>query len=221
MRPSPRSRSLLALTSGLVLLTACGTSGSEPSQADPDEAAATDAAFPGLDVQEGLSANHAARGERIDYPDAAAHPPLGGNHAALWMSCGTYTAPVPSENAVHSMEHGAVWITYQPGLPAAQVQALTAVADGGDKVLLSPRDQDEPVYLTAWGRQLAVADGTDPVVARFVDAFDDGPQTPEPGATCESPADQPGTAPFVFVDGEAQASTSTETVPAAGELDEG
>jgi len=218
VRPTHRSRSLLALTAGLVLLTACGTSESGGSQADLDETATVDTGFPGLDVQADLSADHAARGERIDYPDAAAHPPMGGNHAALWMSCGTYTAPIPSENAVHSLEHGAVWITYQPGLPADQVQALTAVAGGGEKVLLSPREQDEPVYLTAWGRQLAVTSGTDPVVARFVDAYADGPQTPEPGATCESPANQPGTAPFVFVDGEAQASTSTETVPAAGDL---
>ena len=38
-------------------------------------------------------------------------PPVGGKHSAVWQNCGIYSAPVANENAVHSMEHGAVWIT--------------------------------------------------------------------------------------------------------------
>ncbi|HET9972943.1 MAG TPA: DUF3105 domain-containing protein [Streptosporangiaceae bacterium] len=37
------------------------------------------------------------------------------------MNCGIYDQPVPNERAVHNMEHGAIWITYQPSLPQAQV----------------------------------------------------------------------------------------------------
>lgn len=220
MRLSSLSLSLLAATSALLLTTGCGSDNSEgPSEADVDASLAVDANFPGLSVQTDLSRNHATRGESIDYPVADEHPPLGGNHAALWMNCGVYTAPVPTENAVHSLEHGAVWITYQPDLPAEAVQALTAAANSAEKVLLSPREQDQPVYLTAWGRQLAVTDPTDPVVTKFVEAYADGPQTPEPGVTCQSPADQPGTVPYVLVGGEAQVSASTETVPAAGPIE--
>src|SRR5438093_3047791 len=46
-------------------------------------------------------------------------PPIGGDHSARWMNCGVYSQPVPSERAVHNLEHGAVWITYRPDLPAA------------------------------------------------------------------------------------------------------
>src|SRR4051794_4886664 len=46
-------------------------------------------------------------------------PPVGGAHAAVWLNCGIYDQPVPNENAVHSMEHGAAWFTYQPDLPPA------------------------------------------------------------------------------------------------------
>ncbi len=34
--------------------------------------------------------------------------PAGGEHSAVWLNCGAYSEPVPEENAVHSLEHGAV-----------------------------------------------------------------------------------------------------------------
>src|SRR5262245_10038941 len=44
-------------------------------------------------------------------------PPIGGAHNVVWQNCGIYEMPIHNEHAVHSMEHGAVWITYRPGLP--------------------------------------------------------------------------------------------------------
>ena len=44
-------------------------------------------------------------------------PPVGGAaRPAYWADCtGTvYTVDIRHENAVHSLEHGAVWITYNP-----------------------------------------------------------------------------------------------------------
>src|SRR5262249_14087142 len=51
-------------------------------------------------------------------------PPVGGPHNPTPLNCGIYTAPVPNVNAVHSLEHGAVWVTYRPTLPAASISAL-------------------------------------------------------------------------------------------------
>ena len=53
-------------------------------------------------------------------------PPVGGDHNATWMNCGVYDKPVPDERAVHNLEHGAVWITYQPSLPKSEVNQLRA-----------------------------------------------------------------------------------------------
>jgi hypothetical protein len=111
-------------------------------------------------------------------------PPVGGDHHPTWWNCGVYDEPVPSEHAVHALEHGAVWITYQPDLPAEQVEQLEEVADQ-DFLLLSPYEGlDSPIYLSAWGHQLAVDSADDDRIEAFISDFKQGPQTPEPGAAC-------------------------------------
>jgi hypothetical protein len=45
-------------------------------------------------------------------------------HNGTWLNAGIYDQPVPSERSVHDLERGAVWITYDPGLPATEVQTL-------------------------------------------------------------------------------------------------
>ncbi|MFL5755628.1 MAG: DUF3105 domain-containing protein, partial [Chloroflexota bacterium] len=111
-------------------------------------------------------------------------PPAGGNHAPVWQNCGFYAAAVPSERAVHSLEHGAVWITYGPGLPGADVDKLRGLA-GQSYVLVTPFAQNpSPVVATAWGRQLLLQNANDPRLDQFVRAFRAGPQAPERGQPC-------------------------------------
>ena len=118
----------------------------------------------------------------------AQFPPVGGLHNPVWQNCGVYDQPVPSEFAVHSMEHGAVWITYRPDLPDDQVQALRAVARGKDYVLLSPWSAESPllspIVASAWGLQLMLDSATDPRLAEFARRYANGPQTPERMAPC-------------------------------------
>jgi hypothetical protein len=118
----------------------------------------------------------------VTYPQV---PPVGGDHNATPQTCGVYTAAVANENAVHSLEHGAVWITYQPGIPAADIAALTADVKGKDHLLLSPYPgQPAAITATAWGKQLNVASAIDPRIAKFISTYVNGPQTPELGAPC-------------------------------------
>jgi hypothetical protein len=119
-------------------------------------------------------------------------PPVGGPHAPIWLNCGTYFEPVKDENAVHSLEHGAVWITYGPDLPEDQVQILRNLVHGKDHVILSPYNGlPAPVVASAWGRQLRLADPTDPRLARFVDVYRSGTQTAEKGAPCDHGVGKP------------------------------
>jgi hypothetical protein len=112
-------------------------------------------------------------------------PPIGGEHAPIWQNCGFYSSPIAPEEGVHSMEHGAVWITYSPTLPAADKAKLKALAHTGRYILVSPFDGlPSPVVASAWARQLKLTGVDDPGLIAFIAAFEVGPQTPEPGAAC-------------------------------------
>jgi hypothetical protein len=118
----------------------------------------------------------------VSYPQT---PPVGGNHAPIWQNCGFYDTPIPNESAVHSLEHGAVWITYQPDVPEEQVAALRQLAHRQPYVLVSPfPDLPAPIVASAWGYQLYLEASDDPRLAEFVRAFRLGPQAPERGAPC-------------------------------------
>lgn len=118
----------------------------------------------------------------VNYPQI---PPVGGPHNPVWLNCGIYTAPVPNEHAVHSLEHGAVWITYQPNLPAAQVAQITKTVGNDTYVIVSPYPGlPAPVVASAWGTQLKLHGPTDPRLAQFLAYYRQGPQTPEPGSPC-------------------------------------
>lgn len=125
----------------------------------------------------------------VNYPQS---PPVGGDHSGVWQNCGIYDTPVKNENAVHSLEHGAVWLTYRTDLPADQVETIRALARHHTHVLVTPYESlKEPVVATAWGTQLRLDSVTDARLAAFVAAYEQGPQTPEPGASCDNALGQP------------------------------
>lgn len=122
--------------------------------------------------------------DNVVYPDTKL-PPAGGIHANQWQQCGIYDAPIESKYAVHSLEHGAVWLTYHPDLPADAVAKLKNEARRDDFVLMSPfPEQKSPVVLSAWGYQLELESASDGRVRTFIERYAQGPQTPEPGASC-------------------------------------
>lgn len=118
------------------------------------------------------------------------NPPAGGPHNGVWLNCGVYAQPVRNENAVHSLEHGSVWITYSPKLPRSTVAGLRRFVKahyrGHERYLiLSPYPGlRRPVVASAWGAQLKLGRASDPRLAKFVDHFAGGGQGGEPGGYC-------------------------------------
>ncbi|MFJ3620654.1 DUF3105 domain-containing protein [Streptomyces iakyrus] len=120
----------------------------------------------------------------VKYP---MNPPVGGDHNQAWMTCdGTvYTKAIPNENAVHSLEHGAVWVTYNDKATDADIKTLSDKVSKTPYTLMSPdQDQSGTITLSAWGKQLSVSKASDPRVEQFFTKYVQGAQTPEPGAAC-------------------------------------
>jgi Protein of unknown function (DUF3105) len=111
-------------------------------------------------------------------------PPTNGDHDPLWQNCGFYEKPIKDRLAVHSMDHGVVWITYLPDLPEKQVELLRPY--GKDNyVIVSPYPgQDAPVIATSWRVQLKLNGADDPRLRRFVDEFRISELAPLSGNRC-------------------------------------
>ena len=98
-------------------------------------------------------------------------PPVGGAHNATPQNCSgdVYDAPIANEHAVHSLEHGAVWVTYKQGLAADQVDVLKKKVEGKDYMLMSPyTGLDKNVSVQVWGYQLKTDDVNDPRIDQFI-----------------------------------------------------
>ncbi len=120
------------------------------------------------------------------YPNVADTPPVGGAHSGDPQSCQVYTAAIANESAVHSLEHGAVWVTYDPKKASADdVKTLKALVDGNPDRLMSPYPGlKSAISLQAWGERVFVDKASDPRVKEFLKLFTKGAQTKEVAATC-------------------------------------
>ncbi len=125
----------------------------------------------------------------VEYTES---PPIGGEHDLQWADCtGTvYDVDIRHENAVHSLEHGAVWITYDPdALSEDEIATLADLVEGTSGLMLSPYEgQSSPISLQSWNHQLSVDSVTDERIQQYTDfmTFNDD-FYPEVGASCENP----------------------------------
>jgi hypothetical protein len=134
------------------------------------------------------TANH------VDGPvEYAQTPPVGGDHSALWLNCGVYDQAVPNENAVHALEHGAVWVTYDASAVSAdELSALEAQLPSSYVVVSPYEGLDAPIVMSAWNAQVKLDSADDPRVSQFLEAYWRSQNSPEPNAACTGGLDAPG-----------------------------
>lgn len=177
------------VTFGSYLLLENSEANEKPGKSGKDGSAAQDAKG-GAQAIEGEKSWDAATLTRrhvtgtVDYPMT---PPVGGDHNQAWLNCDgvVYEKAVPDVNAVHSLEHGAVWVTYNGKASDADVAKLSERVESTPFSLMSPYEsQSGTIVLSAWGKQVAVDGAEDERVDQFLAKYVQGAQTPEPGAPC-------------------------------------
>ncbi len=207
-------RVALLVALAAVAMSACGGSdpadepglGDDPGMYDgsglddetgvPTEADGPDSSEPCPDA-ENAAPQRLAVGEVIELPDNGRQhvvcagydhaPPGSGAHFPAWQNCGIYNRAVQNQTAVHSLEHGAVWVAYRPDLDPVVLQTITDQLKSERFALVAPYPGlQNTVVLTAWRRQLAVDDWSDPAVGDFLDTYLGrySPVAPEAGASC-------------------------------------
>jgi hypothetical protein len=119
-------------------------------------------------------------------------PPAGGEHNPTWLNCGVYTQAVPNENAVHALEHGAIWVTYDPSLSAEDLKALKAKLPSTYVVLSPFEGLPSKIVLSGWNVQLQVDSASDERIPQFLEEYWKGGTAPELGASCSGGFDAPG-----------------------------
>jgi hypothetical protein len=181
-----RIRPAVACLLLLLVPTAC-SSGSDDAGADagPSASGAAGAADEGIDgvLAIRIPSSHHVQGP-VTYDR---HPPAGGDHNPVPARCGFYDEAIPDEFAVHSMEHGAVWLAYSPTLDETDLAVIHELVRDHPETIAAPYtglDEGTTVVASAWARQLSLTSVADPRLAEFVDRYQDGDQAPEASIPC-------------------------------------
>ncbi|HLM65543.1 MAG TPA: DUF3105 domain-containing protein [Acidimicrobiales bacterium] len=188
-----------ALAAALLLLAAaCGGDG-DANASPSSEASSTsrqvsggeligpaDEGIEGVEAFEVASRHHTQDDLTYDR-----EPPVGGEHYPVPGTCGFYDVDQgpdevpPEEFLVHDLEHGAIWIAYDPALPDAARDVIRALVQDQPRVVATPaEDLDTPLVVTAWGRQLALDAVDDERLLAFIDQYRGGGGAPEAGSAC-------------------------------------
>ncbi len=151
--------------------------------------ASTVAANGTLSYTEYKAALHVSSTQRVNYNR---FPPVGGPHDAEWADCNgdVYPTAVRNENMVHPLEHGAIWIAYNPKtIAAGELDKLKALVTGKTYIFMSPYpDLNSPISLQAWAHQLKVTSASDERIRQFITALQQNVYiAPEPGGSCDQP----------------------------------
>ena len=144
-----------------------------------------------VDAAEGVDP---ANPPTVDYEaDYGMNPPAGGNHWSGWLNCGIYTEPQQNERAVHALEHGAIWVTYNPDeLSDSEITKLQDSVPSTYMVVSPYPGLKAPVVASAWGYQVELDGVDDPRLESFITKYKESPDGPEYGASCSGAIDGPG-----------------------------
>lgn len=193
-RRAQQRRRRIAIVSGaiggaavLALMVTFIATAAEPTERPQD------IAISGLTEFENLPATHVGPAP-VDYEaEYGMQPPAGGDHFQAWLNCGIYSEPQPNENAVHSLEHGAIWVTYNPDtVTDEELEELREQVPDQYAIISPYPGLETPFAVSAWGAQITMVSPDDARLRQFIDRYWKSAAAPEPGASCSGAFEGPG-----------------------------
>jgi hypothetical protein len=130
-------------------------------------------------------------GSPVNYESS---PAVSGPHASNWR-CGVFAEPLPDENQVHNLEHGAVGLLYRPDDVALEdIRTMESmVTEKGDHMFSSPYPEMETaIAVTGWSRMMRLDEFDESAIRKFIDAFwKKGPEKNDCDLDSSSPYEAP------------------------------
>jgi hypothetical protein len=154
--------------------------GSLPPQETADLEEAADAASCKVQETKEEGNEHVPPGSEVEYD---ANPPTSGDHFAVPADDGAYTEAPETGAVVHALEHGRIFIQFDPAAPDSVKGDLKALYDEDPyHMVIAPNDTDMPyeVAATTWTRALVCQQMNEDVfdaIRAFRDEYrDEGPE---------------------------------------------
>ena len=104
------------------------------------------------------------------------------------QATGVYSGAVPDGNTIHSLEHGIIWLSYNPQkADASTISKLASIAKSysGDTILSPRPDNTSTITLASWGRLLQMDQLNEGTVKQFIETNRN--RSPEPGVRDVAP----------------------------------
>ena len=108
---------------------------------------------------------------QVNYPT---RPPVSGEHAGQPTSCGKFGEPLPDENLVHTLEHGAIGLFFDPQQADQEdIERLEGVVDDYEShVFSAPYEQMPSAFaIASWGEMMRLDELDLPAVREYIDTF--------------------------------------------------
>ena len=85
------------------------------------------------------------------HPAYNSNPPTSGWHYEKWADKGVYKNQLPDDQLIHNLEHGYIWISYNPDANPEIIKQLEDFYGLGNKIIVEPRkENDKLIALAAW-----------------------------------------------------------------------
>jgi hypothetical protein len=118
---------------------------------------------------------HVPIGTSVDYQT---NPPTSGNHLAQPKEWGIFTNEIDDMQAVHSMEHGGIWISYKD-INEEEIAVLEDIGkQNSQSTLVSPRSgNDNKIVVASWGKVMRLEIADKALIQKYIDTYKN--QSPE------------------------------------------